>query len=706
MPTSLTRDLRALARLYNVQTSYYDIFGERRRSPVEAVLQVLKALGASLERMEDVPDALRERRLSLYRSSLDPVVVGWDGRLLNLKLRFAAKHAEEPIRYEVELEGSESRAGACEARPFTRAKVEVIEGIQYGARLISIPETFPFGYHRLRLIVGQQIREALLICAPERGHGPPGEERRAWGIFLPLYALQSEQSWGAGDLSDLERLLEWTGSLGAKAVGTLPLLAAFLDDGPFDPSPYSPASRLFWNEFYLDVSRIPELTRCPAARDLAASEAFRAEIQGLRAAPLVDYRRLMALKRRVLEELCRYLHAEQSERASAFHRFVESHPQAGDYARFRAAVERARKTWMEWPQAQRDGALEPGDYDEAAKRYHLYVQWVAQEQIHGVARRTAGTGAELYLDFPLGVHRAGYDVWREREAFAAEASGGAPPDYFFTKGQNWGFPPLHPERLRASGYRYYIAALRHHLRFASRLRIDHVMGLHRLYWIPPGLEATEGVYVHYRPEEFYAILSLESHRYRSLIVGENLGTVPPYVNAAMAKHNVHGMYVGQFAVRTDSHPAVEEIPQLTVASLNTHDTPTFAAFWRGSDIEDRIELKLLDEAEAGRERQHRCLQREALVAFLRSRGMMSDASPDAEAVLKAWLGHLAGEPAELILVTLEDLWLETQPQNVPATWNDRPNWRRKARYSFEELSRMDSICEFFLDLTNRRKHAR
>ncbi|MBI2360659.1 MAG: 4-alpha-glucanotransferase [Deltaproteobacteria bacterium] len=706
MPTALPRDLQTLARLYNVQTSYWDIYGEHRRSPVEGVLHVLKALGAPLERADDVSDALRERLQSLYRCFLDPVVVAWDGKLDDLKLRFAAKDAAQPIRYEVALEGGESRAGACEAMPLGRARAKVIEGIQYGSRLVRIPETLPFGYHRLWLSVGLQTREALLICAPRRAHGSPGEEHRTWGVFLPLYALRSEKSWGAGDFSDLERLLEWTGSLGGKAVGTLPLLAAFLDDGPFDPSPYSPASRLFWNEFYVDVRRIPEFARCPAAQALVGAENHSAEIGALRAAPLVDYRRLMALKRRVVEELCRYLYAEQSERASAFRRFVASHPQAEDYARFRAAVERAKKPWMEWAQPQRDGALEPGDYEEAVKRYHLYAQWVAQEQIQGVAERTAGGGAELYLDFPLGVHRAGYDVWREREAFAAEVSGGAPPDNFFTKGQNWGFPPLHPERLRASGYRHYIAALQHHLQFAGRIRIDHVMGLHRLYWIPPGLEAAEGVYVHYRPEEFYAILSLESHRHRALIIGENLGTVPPYVNAAMARHNIHGMHVGQFAVRTDSQPALQEIPRPTVASLNTHDTPTFAAFWRESDIEDRLELKLLDEAAAAREREKRCLQREALIAFLRSRGKMGDAAPDAQAALQAWLGHLAGEPAELVLVNLEDLWLETRPQNVPGTWNDCPNWRRKARYTFEEFSRMDSVREFLLQLTQQRKQAR
>lgn len=705
MAKTHARALGALARLYNVQSAYYDILGRLTRSPEQGLIQVLRALGAPLERPEDVPDAVRERRQSLYRRFFDPVVVAWDGKVKDLTVRLPARLAEEPVRYEVELEGGERRRGSCrfKARPTARAKE--IEGNRYVTRRLYLPETLPFGYHRLLLQIQQQTAETLLISAPLRAYGPPAGEGKTWGVFLPLYALQSQKSWGAGDFSDLEQLLQWTGALGGEVVGTLPLLTAFLDQ-PFDPSPYSPASRLFWNEFYLDVKRIPEFARCPAAQALVGSEDFQNEMEVLCRAPLVDYRRQMGLKRRVLEELCRYLLREASERTQAFRRFADSHPRAEDYARFRAAMERQKKPWREWPEGQRDGILNPGDYDEAVMRYYLYAQWATQEQIQSLAAQSKRGAAKLYLDFPLGVNRDGYDVWREREAFAVAASGGAPPDNFFTKGQNWGFPPLHPERLRDTGYRYYIASLRHHLRYAGQLRIDHVMGFHRLYWIPPGLEASDGVYVHYHSEEFYAILSLESHRHQTLIVGENLGIVPPYVNAAMAEHKIHGMYVGQFAIRPDPNQALEEVPPGTVASLNTHDTPTFAGFWHEHDIEDRLELKLLDQPAAEKERRQRCLQREALIGFLRSRGWMGEESTEAETVLKAWLLQLASGPAELVLVNLEDLWLETQPQNVPGTWNDRPNWRRKAPYPLEAFSQMAKVVEVLRALDNERKRAR
>jgi 4-alpha-glucanotransferase len=289
------------------------------------------------------------------------------------------------------------------------------------------------------------------------------------------------------------------------------------------------------------------------------------------------------------------------------------------------------------------------------------------------------------------VNRDGYDVWRERNVFALEASGGAPPDAFFTKGQNWGFPPLQPDGLRDQGYRYYIQCLRHHLQHAKMLRIDHVMGLHRLYWIPHGFASTEGVYVHSRAEEFYAIISLESHRHRAQVIGENLGTVPPYVNAAMARHNIFGMQVNQFLVSADPRQALEVISRGIVASLNTHDTPTFAGFWNGADIRDRNELGILSSMEAEFLYRERAGQCERLIQELISLGELDPGSRDLMAILRAWLFRLAGTNASLLLVNLEDLWLETEPQNVPGTWEERPNWRRKARLALEQISATGAV---------------
>jgi 4-alpha-glucanotransferase len=323
--------------------------------------------------------------------------------------------------------------------------------------------------------------------------------------------------------------------------------------------------------------------------------------------------------------------------------------------------------------------------------------------MQSLGEKTRADGGGLYLDFPLGVHPDGYDVWRHRDAFALEVSGGAPPDTFFTRGQDWGFPPLHPEGLRATEYRYYIDALRHHLKHAAFLRIDHVMGLHRMFWVPRGLGPAEGTYVHSHPEELYAILSLESERYRTRVIGENLGTVPPYVNTAMERHGVRGMYVGQFVVNPDPERALEDPAPGVVASLNTHDTPTFAAFWKGLDIDDRKELGLLDEDQSRQEHEHRARLRHALSAWLKNRGFLSPEFEDPKSVLDAWLAYLAAGPAELVLVTLEDLFLEERPQNTPGTWRERPNWSRLMRHAFEDYCNEENVLYTFKTIDSRRK---
>jgi 4-alpha-glucanotransferase len=450
-------------------------------------------------------------------------------------------------------------------------------------------------------------------------------------------------------------------------------------------------SRLFWNEFYLDVTKIPELVSCAGAQATINSEEFRRDLDAVRAQPLVDYRKAMALKRKVIDELLDYFLSTSSQRRDKFESFVAARPGLDDYAAFRAKGERERKTWPLWPEPEREGMLTANSYDARARSYHLYVQWLCDEQARWL-RSESDHGAALYLDFPLGVNRDGYDVWRERDLFALRASGGAPPDTLFIKGQNWGFPPLHPSAVRRQGYRYYRQCVRHHMAHASILRIDHVMGMHRAFWVPEGFGAADGLYVHHPAAEYYAILSLESHRHQVQIVGENLGTVPPYVNEAMARHRILGMHVGQFCVSTDPARALDPPAADTVASLDTHDTATFMSFWTGADIDDRLELGLITREQAHQEHDCRAAQRQALIVYLRASGRLGDEA-DAAEILRAWLTLLAAGAEEFLLVNLEDLWLETEPQNVPGTWQERPNWRRKARFSLEEVRAMPTLVE-------------
>jgi 4-alpha-glucanotransferase len=320
---------------------------------------------------------------------------------------------------------------------------------------------------------------------------------------------------------------------------------------------------------------------------------------------------------------------------------------------------------------------------------------------------------------PLGVHPWSYDVWRYRPLFVTGVSAGAPPDSFFTRGQTWASPPLNPDAIRRDHYRYPIACLRHQVAHADRLRIDHIMGLHRLFWVPSGFDPSSGVYVRYRADEWYAVLSVESHLHRAELVGENLGTVPRYVNAALARHGIRAMYVLQFEARPDRVRPLPRVRRGAAASLNTHDVVPFAAFLRGLDIDSRHKAGLISTRQAARE--HRRLERvvraleqlggrvprgdQVPPAYRRGTGtpeVRVPAVPDPRRLLERCLMWLADSPAGLLLVNLEDLWLETAPQNMPGTGSQPPNWRRRTRYSFERFTAMAAVRTLLGRISERR----
>jgi len=443
-------------------------------------------------------------------------------------------------------------------------------------------------------------REQPLAGRPEPefpGAVMPQVAQPSWGVFLPLHALRTKDDWGVGSFTDLAELYRWVTGLGGSTVGTLPLLAQFLDE-PYEYSPYSPASRLLWNELYVDPAATPEFERSRDARRLAGGAA---RPRGRR----VDYRRTYAAKRPVIEALAGEFFGDRTgtERRRAFERYRGEQPHLDDYARFRAFGERTRKAWLEWPARQRAGRIDAGDVDRDAVRFHQYAQFVADEQLASIGKTAPGQG--LYLDMPLGVNGASYDTWRFRDAFAMGVSGGAPPDTFFTGGQTWGFPPLNPLRMFADDFAYLRACIRHLARHAGVLRIDHMMGFHRLFWVPDGMAATEGVYVRSPAESLYAVLADEAHRAGTAVTGEDLGTVPRPVRTAMTRHGVLRSHVVELeSLATEGDP-LPPPPRASLASLNTHDLFPFAGFWAGADVDDRHRLGLVDAAEAKKERAER-----------------------------------------------------------------------------------------------------
>jgi 4-alpha-glucanotransferase len=689
--TDERRALREVARLYGVQESYRNVFGTRVRAEVDGTVAVLRAMGAPVTSLRDAPTALQARTEELARRPLEPVIVAWDGRLRHVDVHVPASRADRDLRYAL-TEGDVDPDGWDAAAPTTTGPADA----GYVPARLRIGRRLPLGRHHVWIDAGDGPHRALVLSAPRRCPEPAG---RWWGGFAPLYALRGEDDWGVGSFSELGGFRRWIDGLGGSVTATLPLFAQFLDEPMVEPSPYSPASRLFWNETYIDVSRAPGLDGCDEAREVLDDPPFRERIARLRKAELSDHPAVAAAKRRVLDPL-----AQQAFRGTPPAGLAEfaADPRVADYARFRAEAERRGAWWGAWPETERSGSLPGAALDDDRSRYHLFVQWVAAQQLAEAADGAGAAGGGLMLDLPIGVNGAGYDVWRERSSFAPDVAAGAPPDAFWSQGQDWGAPPPHPHGAREAGYRYHDEVLHTLFRYAAIARIDHVIGLHRLYWVPRGASPRDGVYVRYRANEWYALLSIAANEAQAVVVGEDLGTVPGSVRPAMRAHGLLRTYVAQREAGTGGLP---EPPPESVAALNTHDMPTWAGFWRGADVPLREELGLIDRAEAERILMARRNVREALPASLPGSGLRTDLDgEDPGASLEASLERLAASRAAIVIASLGDLLLEADPQNVPGTGPERPNWRRRYPWARDELQRRPEVTSMLARIDSARRN--
>jgi len=703
--------LQELARLHGIAPDYVDIWGKRHGVADETLVALLAEFGIDAATPQAIEAAILARDFDRWHEVLPPVIVVREGAApWTLRLNLTAALDSAPLAWQLVEENGATHQG--EFSPGDLPSPERIDA--FVAREITLPIKVGLGYHRLALLrAGVSVAEALVAVAPSKCYRPVAVqgEGRVWGAVAQVYALRSERNWGIGDFTDLRAVLEQWSHRGAAIVGVNPLHALF-PHNPAHASPYSPSSRLFVNVLYIDVEAVEDFRECEEVVNDVFSAPFQARLQKLREAPLVDYPGVAETKLTVLERL--YAHfrerhlAAGSDRGKAFRSFQANGAEhLWRHALFEALQEHFHREdpnvwgWPVWPEPYRNPESRDvarfADEHTARVEFYQYLQWQAESQLAQIGRRSfdLALGVGLYEDLAVSIDRGGAEAWANQDLYAVTASVGAPPDDFNLAGQNWGLPPLRPERLREVGYEPFIATLRENMRHAGALRIDHVMGLARLYWIPEGRTPSEGAYVHYPFADLLAIIALESHRNQCMVIGEDLGTVPDEVRSALGDYGIlsYRLFFFERNSTGDFRPPAE-YPADALVAASTHDLPTLAGFWEGSDLLLRDQLGLIP---ADAQRQERIVERAQDRARLLLAMEQEELLPHGATVNPVSLPnmtpefvrninlYLARTPSKVLVVQLEDVLGMREQVNLPATTDEHPNWRRKLVLDLERF---------------------
>jgi 4-alpha-glucanotransferase len=695
--TALHPDVLALADELGVETRFKDWLGNETQVPADTVIRVLAALGVAASTPTEAAAALSEHRMRPWRSVLPPSTVVQRGVESSVLI-----HAADETQLQVWIELEADHPGDSDSAvfradpdstsfptgrvPVARIPVDVgpatarrdVDGLDVAELPVAIPPTLPLGWHTLvvRVPDGRTV-EAALVVTPPVLELPGPASARSWGWLTQLYQVRSSKSWGIGDLRDLADLATWSGrELGAEFVLVNPLHAS-APATPVEPSPYLPATRRFPSPLYLRVEQIPEYE--------LASASVRAEIDAVArtarqsSGELLDRdfawtAKLAALELLAGARLC-------ASRAAEFDAFAAREGEALEqFATWCALVEAHGPSWRDWPMELRDSGSSAvaAERIRLAERITLFArtQWWMDTQLEAAqqAARTAGMGVGIVHDLAVGVHPDGFDTWHLPGVLAAGIRVGAPPDAYNQQGQDWLQPPLRPDALARLGYAPYRDMLRAVLRHGGGVRIDHIAGLFRLWWIPEGMGPRDGTYVKYDHEAMVGILALEAQRAGALVVGEDLGTVETWVCEYLADRGIAGTGVLWFEHDQHGRPLPpEDWRPLRLASVTTHDLPPTAGFLAGEHVRLRAELGLLTQP-VEVERAYAASHLQAWLDELRARHLLP-ADADTFETVEALYRYVAATPSRWIGVALVDAVGDIRAQNQPGTSDAYPNWR-------------------------------
>lgn len=690
--------LEKLAAFSGIDPYYYDNWGNQHVTSVETKKAILTAMG-----LEGTEAELRERQLRPWCRLIEPVmVVSVNSQPPYIPAYFPLEEGrEKDVTLTCRIEDETGNTRSLQLYGVTVAESITIEGTRYVRVEIPNETSRALGYYNLTVACRTPDNELTglmrLIITPDGCYSP----ERTWGISINLYAIRSRRNWGIGDLGDLKDIIRWVSEdLGGGFVGISPL-HAIPNQMPYGISPYSPSSRLYKNFIYLDIETISSLPG-----KLVESLEFSREIEGLRGKELIDYENVAAIKKKALRNAFSAFNPNTPE-GREFNHYIENEGKAlVSFATFMAIEEHLKKEnpnlhrWQDWPEPYQnpDGpaVAEFKKTHGADVLFYQFIQWLIDRQLKDASdlANELGMAVGLYGDLAVGSSGEGGDAWSYPDVFAFGVNAGAPPDAFNLSGQNWGFPPLIPERLRESGYELFIQTIRKNLKYTGAIRIDHALGLFRLFWIPAGTAPHEGTYVRYPYEDLLRIIALESVRNRAVIIAEDLGTIGEEVRETLFRFGMLSCRL--FYFERDWSKATflppDAYPETALAAVTTHDLPTIHGYWTARDIEVKKRLGIYPDETAWQrdlnERQRdKQFMLDALGDFL-PKGFSQDARAVPEMTHELSLSvhtYLARTPCKLVAVSLDDIMAVVDQQNMPGTIEMHPNWRQKAPLELHKL---------------------
>jgi (1->4)-alpha-D-glucan 1-alpha-D-glucosylmutase len=709
----LSRRLVKLARLFSVDRGYHDIWGNYRSCSAQSLIKVLLSMGIPAESEADVDSVAALKRTASLEQVVPPVKVVFSGEgELKVVLTVPVDLEDQKVKWVLTYEDGATAKAEESLKSLKSIRTIDHDSKQWRRYQLVLPVGLPLGYHELKVSVGQLSGFCQLISAPKQCYQPPefADNNKLWGIASQLYSLRSSRNWGLGQFSDLNALIRIVSEAGGAFVGLNPFNAVSVFNMDQN-SPYSATSRSFLNVYYMDCEAMPDVQESSQAREVIASPKFQQKITQLRQSEQVQYRDVRALKNPVFELAYEYFAsthlANDSERAAEFYSFVE---ERGDllekYAVYEALGMHMWKPdfscwgWPVWKEEFQDvdspAVAEFAEEHREDINYFKYLQWQAHCQLQDTVKRCAEAGLPfgLYVDFALSGDRGGCDIWRDKELYALSASVGAPPDDYNLLGQDWGFSPLIPQKMRESAYRPFVEALQANMKYAGAIRIDHAMSMMRLFWIPESDGADKGVYVRYPYRDLMGIVCLESVRNKCVVICEDLGTVPDVFREQMKRFGMLS-YKVFFFMKTGpiDFAAPDAYPEDSLVTGTTHDMFTVWGYWQNLDLKLRNDLELLTGPPLEEQIARREQEKRNMLEMLKSQDLLPKRY-DIEAALDelddqvavAIEAFLARTPCRILALPIEDLCGQLPQVNLPGTTSETyPCWRHRVPVNLQDI---------------------